>query len=59
MLFFLLFWTRKLEMKESVGLVYRQNYNRIDTPTTTGTSNYLSVHTYSGTETAKFIANEV
>lgn len=46
-------------MKELVGLVYRQNYTRTDTSTTTGTPRYLGVHTHSGTETAKFGVNEV
>lgn len=46
-------------MKESVGLVYRQNHTRTDTSTTTDTPKCLCVYTYSGTETLKFRANEV
>jgi len=59
MLLFPLFWTRKLEMEESFGLVYRQNCTRIDSLAATGTPDNLRVHTSSGTETAKFRANEV
>lgn len=45
----------KLELKEAVGLVKLHQKN---TPTTTGAPNYLGVHTYYRTETAKFRVNE-